>query len=342
MMGEIGGTDEQDAARSSRRDDEAGRRLHRRADGAAGPPHGHAGAIISGSSGTAAEKIEAFETAGMGVAQAPDRLRRARARATQLAGARRARYAGPAAPRGRPSSHELSDFVTRTVSSCRSPATRCRGGRVLSSGSSPPAPCRSPSACARALPRSGPEDLVGDGRPRVPAPLPQRRVRELAVALGRRAAPVERELGESDETQSARIVLLVAAPPRHAALYLQVVGASRAALAARRSRRCSRSRRRGARRAAGVRRVELRDQLAVRDLMTERPRSVAPDTALRDAALDMVARGVAGLPVVEEDGRVVGMLSQRELLQHLLTKYLARGGAPAAQPPTRARARCAT
>jgi CBS domain-containing protein len=79
--------------------------------------------------------------------------------------------------------------------------------------------------------------------------------------------------------------------------------------------------------------VELRDQLAVRDLMTERPRSVAPDTALRDAALDMVRAGVAGLPVVEEDGRVVGMLSQRELLQHLLTKYLARGGAPAAQPP---------
>jgi len=61
--------------------------------------------------------------------------------------------------------------------------------------------------------------------------------------------------------------------------------------------------------------------------VTERPRSVAPDTALRDAALDMVRAGVAGLPVVEADGRVVGMLSQRELLQHLLTKYLARGGA---------------
>jgi CBS domain-containing protein len=77
--------------------------------------------------------------------------------------------------------------------------------------------------------------------------------------------------------------------------------------------------------------VELRDQLAVRDLMTERPRSVAPDTPLRDAALDLVRAGVAGLPVVEADGRVVGMLSQRELLQHLLIKYLARGGTAAAQ-----------
>jgi succinyl-CoA synthetase alpha subunit len=32
---------------------------------------GHAGAIISGSSGTAAEKIAAFEAAGIGVAQRP-------------------------------------------------------------------------------------------------------------------------------------------------------------------------------------------------------------------------------------------------------------------------------
>ena len=32
---------------------------------------GHAGAIISGSAGTAAEKIEAFRAAGMGVAKRP-------------------------------------------------------------------------------------------------------------------------------------------------------------------------------------------------------------------------------------------------------------------------------
>jgi succinyl-CoA synthetase alpha subunit len=32
---------------------------------------GHAGAIISGSSGTAEEKLQAFRDAGMGVAQRP-------------------------------------------------------------------------------------------------------------------------------------------------------------------------------------------------------------------------------------------------------------------------------
>jgi succinyl-CoA synthetase alpha subunit len=72
MMGEIGGTDEQEAA--------AFVEQHMKKPvvgfiaGQTAPPGrrmGHAGAIISGSSGTAAEKIDAFEAAGMGVAKRP-------------------------------------------------------------------------------------------------------------------------------------------------------------------------------------------------------------------------------------------------------------------------------
>ena len=72
MMGEIGGTDEQEAAEFVRK--------HMRKPvvgfiaGQTAPPGrrmGHAGAIISGSSGTAAEKIEAFRKAGIGVAKRP-------------------------------------------------------------------------------------------------------------------------------------------------------------------------------------------------------------------------------------------------------------------------------
>ena len=173
-----------------------------------------------------------------------------------------------------------------------------------------------------------PEDLVAMGDRAFLLHYRNDAVRELTVAIGAARAPVERELGESDETQHARIVLFIAAPPRQAALYLQVVGAfarvlSRpaavdellaqpdpAAIAA----------------LPAFAEVTLRDQLTVRDLMTERPRSVGADTPLRDAALDMVRVGVAGLPVVDGDGRVIGMLGQRELLQHLLTKYLQRGG----------------
>src|SRR5688500_18556559 len=72
MMGEIGGTDEQEAAAYIRK--HMTKPVVGFIAGQTAPPGrrmGHAGAIISGSSGTAAEKIAAFEAAGMGVARRP-------------------------------------------------------------------------------------------------------------------------------------------------------------------------------------------------------------------------------------------------------------------------------
>lgn len=72
LMGEIGGTDEQEAAEFVK--------THMKKPvvgfiaGQTAPPGrrmGHAGAIISGSSGTAAEKLESFAAAGMGIAKRP-------------------------------------------------------------------------------------------------------------------------------------------------------------------------------------------------------------------------------------------------------------------------------
>ena len=72
MIGEIGGTDEQDAARFVR--EKMKKPVVGFIAGQTAPPGrrmGHAGAIISGSAGTAAEKIVAFQDAGMGVAKRP-------------------------------------------------------------------------------------------------------------------------------------------------------------------------------------------------------------------------------------------------------------------------------
>ena len=72
MMGEIGGTDEQEAARFVQ--EHMTKPVVGFIAGQTAPPGrrmGHAGAIISGSAGTAAEKIEAFRAAGMGVAIRP-------------------------------------------------------------------------------------------------------------------------------------------------------------------------------------------------------------------------------------------------------------------------------
>jgi CBS domain-containing protein/mannitol/fructose-specific phosphotransferase system IIA component (Ntr-type) len=175
-----------------------------------------------------------------------------------------------------------------------------------------------------------PEDLVGMGNKAFLLHYRSDAVRELVVALGTASAPIERELGESEETQSARIILLVAAPPRQAALYLATVGAF-ARLLSKPQVVDAVLAQPDAESLAALpifAEAEVRDQLAVRDLMTSRPRSVSPDTPLRDAALDMVRAGVAGLPVVDDAGRVIGMLGQRELLQHMLSSYLQRGATP--------------
>jgi succinyl-CoA synthetase alpha subunit len=72
MIGEIGGTDEQQAAEFAKR--EVKKPIVGFIAGQTAPPGrrmGHAGAIISGSSGTAAEKMAAFEKAGISVRSGP-------------------------------------------------------------------------------------------------------------------------------------------------------------------------------------------------------------------------------------------------------------------------------
>ncbi|MHB1328509.1 MAG: succinate--CoA ligase subunit alpha [Gemmatimonadales bacterium] len=72
MMGEIGGTDEQQAAAFVKAN--VTKPVIGFIAGQTAPPGrrmGHAGAIVSGSSGTAAEKIEAFKAAGIGVMERP-------------------------------------------------------------------------------------------------------------------------------------------------------------------------------------------------------------------------------------------------------------------------------
>jgi CBS domain-containing protein len=223
----------------------------------------------------------------------------------------------------------LSDFVSpdRTVVPLRSDtlggAARELLARLVDAGA-----VAHPERLRERIEEERPEDIVGMGDRAFLLHYRSDAVTELCVGVGTAREPITRELGESDETQSARIILLVAAPPKSAALYLQTVGAF--------ARLLSKSEvvdqvlaQPDARALASLpafAEVELRDQLVVKDLMTHRPRSVSAATPLRDAALDMVRAGVAGLPVVDEGGRVVGMLSQRELLQHLLTNYLQRGG----------------
>lgn len=171
-----------------------------------------------------------------------------------------------------------------------------------------------------------PEDIVAMGDKAFLLHYRTDAVRDLVVAVGTAREPICREL-TPHETRCARIVLMIVSPPRHAARYLQVVSAF-ARLLSRPEVVDSVLAQPNAEELAALpvfAEYELREQLLVRDIMTDRPMTAHPDSQLREAAADMVGAGVGGLPVVDEGDRVVGMLGERELLGHLLSEHLVDG-----------------
>ena len=159
--------------------------------------------------------------------------------------------------------------------------------------------------------------------------------KELAAAIGVTIKPLRRDLGDGDEFQIARVVALIVSPRKLAAKNLQFVG-SLARFLASPARVAPLVDAKSARELATLPDLThwtIRAELTVRDLMTMSPRTIAPETPIRSAVLDMVRSGVGALPVVDESNRVVGLLSERELLRHLLSHYLPRAGGNVPSPP---------
>ena len=158
----------------------------------------------------------------------------------------------------------------------------------------------------------------------------------LQVALGVSREGVRRSLDEGAE-QRAPVVVMVVGPPRSAARQLQVVRAfgrllpKEDAVAALLDAPSAES-------IASLpmfAEYEIPDQLLVRDLMTDSPRTTTPDTPLRTAARELIRTGLGALPVVDHDARFLGMLSERELMRHLLATEVLSDGTSRHAPANR-------
>jgi CBS domain-containing protein len=145
-------------------------------------------------------------------------------------------------------------------------------------------------------------------------------VGQLLVAIGIAPAPICVRVADEEE-RCARVVLLVATPPRHAARYLQVVAAFARLLRKPEVLESILT----ARSPQALMDLEsfsgypFPEQLTVRDVMSYQPRTVRADSSLTEVARTLVRTGLGALPVVDEDDRVLGMVSEREVIRHLLT-----------------------
>ena len=179
-----------------------------------------------------------------------------------------------------------------------------------------------------------PEDMVSVGEHAFLPHFRTEAARRLATAVGVSLTPIR---WEKDVNRSARIVILIVAPPRETPTYLQVVGAFArllsdpatvlAVLAAKTPEQLIQI--------GALQGVELPTHLAVRDLMTPHVLSARPEQSLGDVARLMMDKDVRALPVVDDNGALVGMVTHRELLKYLIPDYLqkTKSGKFRAMPP---------
>jgi CBS domain-containing protein len=168
-----------------------------------------------------------------------------------------------------------------------------------------------------------PEDMVSVGEHAFLPHFRTEAVRKLVTAVGVSPTPIR---WEKDPHRSARIVILIVAPPRETPTYLQVVGAFArilsdpetvlAVLAAKTPEQVTQI--------GALEAVELPSHLAVRDVMTPHALTARPDQTLAEVARLMIDKDVRAVPVVDDGGQLMGMVTHRELMRHLIPDYLQR------------------
>lgn len=157
-------------------------------------------------------------------------------------------------------------------------------------------------------------------------------VDRLVVAIG--VAPAPLDLTAETAKGLERIVVLVLAPPPGTSLYLQVVASLARVLRQEKvvSAMLGASSAEELLAIEGLREVSVQPRLTVRDIMTQRVFRVYPDTPVGEL-LELLSRHeLKSVPVVNEKREVLGIVSDRDLLRHMLPVTGRVGAQPADEP----------
>lgn len=148
----------------------------------------------------------------------------------------------------------------------------------------------------------------------------------LSLALGVAKAPFP---FAPEEARQARILVLVVAPREATGYYLKVVAALARLL---RDIEVVETIERAPDATAiaqlpALNEIELTPELVVRDLMTPAVVSVGPETPITEVGRRMIDHRLRALPVVDAEGHLVGVVTDREVMEHFLPRIRARSPA---------------
>lgn len=62
-------------------------------------------------------------------------------------------------------------------------------------------------------------------------------------------------------------------------------------------------------------------KLKILEIMTQRPRTILENATLREAALIMLEKKFSGLPVVDEAGHLVGIITESDIFRMVATEW---------------------
>ncbi len=57
--------------------------------------------------------------------------------------------------------------------------------------------------------------------------------------------------------------------------------------------------------------------MLVKEIMNTDVKSVKPDSLVRDVAMVMCLQKISGMPVIDDDNNLVGIISEKDVLQHM-------------------------